>query len=298
MNPLILLSAATGSVAPPTGITIGNSYGSSPITPNSYETHGNYAYVYSSVGAATATPISYQWYISLNAGGYWFTPAGYGSPPFLPGQSSGAGLVSTDHGTVSPGGSVAIAFNGLPYTSDQINNFTPYYFKVVYSNPGGTTTSPIATKDVRAKIAGSLLSGQYSLANTNSMMIVEVNGSAPMSWEWQYAPSGGVDGNGNGITTENWVPVSTYSTYSLNYSGNNQYITTGSSTSTPFGAINYRSGYGSSYISAMYLFMETKTVASASNGSRYRCIVTNAAAQWGFQPGGQNGSFQLYGPNS
>jgi hypothetical protein len=255
--------------------------------------------VFSSLSAATPTPVTYQWSMSTNNGVSFFSPAGH--PKFLAGFSgvSGGNIVgpSTDHGTVTPGSQIYIAFNGLTYTADQQTFGTPYKFKIVYSNAGGSTTSAIATKNVLAKI-----SGQFEMSNAvpnagNNIMLLSVQGTTTISWEWQYAPSGGVDGFGNGITTENWVPVSNYSEFALNNSGNNQYKSSGSTTSTPFAAINYRSGY-SDYVSTMYLFMTSKTVPGATNGSRYRCIVTNPAAQFGFQVGGEAGGyFQLYGPS-
>ena len=285
MNPLILLSSATGSIAPPTGVTIGNSAGPSALT--STENHGNYAYVFSSLSAATPTPVTYQWYMSTDNGVSFYPPAGH--PKFLAGFSgtSGGNIVgpSTDHGTVTPGSQIYIAFNGLTYTANQQTFGTPYKFKIVYSNAGGSTTSAIATKNVAAKISGTFENSNAVPNAGNNLMIISVQGTTPISWEWQYSQNS---------TGEDWVPVSNYSEFALNNSGSNQYKSSGSTTSTPFAAINYRSGY-SDYVSIMYLFMTSKTVPGATIGSRYRLIPTNPAAQWGYNGvGGNNQWFQLY----
>ena len=287
MNPLILLSSATGSIAPPTGVTIGNSTGPSALTSTDY--HGNYAYVFSSLSAATPTPVTYQWSMSTNNGVSFFTVAGH--PKFLAGFSgvSGGNIVgpSTDHGTVTPGCQIYIAFNGLTYTADQQTSGTPYKFKIVYSNAGGSTTSAIATKNVAAIIGGTFESSNAVPNAGNNLMIVSISGTTPLSWEWQYSQNS---------TGEDWVPVNNYSEFALGSSGDNQFKSSGSTTliSNSGGALNYRSGY-SDFVSPLYLFMRSKTVASATVGSRYRLIPTNPAAQWGYNGvGGNNQWFQLY----
>ncbi len=285
MNPLILLSSATGSIAPPTGVTIGNSSGPSALT--STEQHGDYAYVFSSLSASTPTPVTYQWSMSDNAGASFFSPAGHYA--FLAGFSgvSGGNIVgpSSVSGTVTPGSQIYIAFNGLTYTADQASFFNSYKFKIVYSNAGGSTTSAIATKNVSAKISGQFENSNAVPNAGNNLMMVSVQGTTTISWEWQFSQNS---------TGEDWVPVNNYSQFALGEDGNNQYKSSGSTTSSPFAAINYRAGYNN-YVSIMYLFMRSKTVASATVGSRYRLVPSNPAAQYGYYGiGGNNQWFQLY----
>ena len=283
MNPLILLSSATGSIAPPTGVTIGNSDGPSLL--DRTETHGNYAYVFSSLSAATPTPVTYQWYMSTDNGVSFYPPAGH--PKFLAGFSgtSGGNIVgpSTDHGTVTPGSQIYIAFNGLAYTVDQDSNAKlPYKFKIVYSNAGGSTTSAIATKNVAAKISGTFENSNAVPNAGNNSMIVQLQGTLPISWQWEFSQNS---------TGEDWVPVSNYSEFALGGNGDNQQKSSGS---TALVYINYREGY-SDYVSSLYLFMRSKTVASATVGSRYRLVPSNPYAKLGYNGvGGNNQWFQLY----
>jgi hypothetical protein len=287
MNPLILLSSATGSIAPPTGVTIGNSAGPSALT--STEDHGNYAYVFSSLSATTPTPVTYQWSMSTDNGVSFFSPAGH--PKFLAGFSgvSGGNIVgpSSVSGTVTPGSQIYIAFNGLAYTADQQTFGTPYKFKIVYSNAGGSTTSAIATKNVAAKISGTFANSNAVPNAGNNVMIVTISGTTPLSWEWQYSQNS---------TGEGWVPVNNYSEFALGHSGDNQFKSSGSTTliSNSGGALNYTSGY-SDFVSPLYLFMRSQTVPGATVGSRYRLVPSNPAAQYGYYGvGGNNQWFQLY----
>lgn len=288
------MSEMTSSVSPPTGVTIGNSDGPSLL--DRTETHGNYAFVFSSLSAATPTPVTYQWYMSTNNGVSFYSPAGH--PKFLAGYSgvSGGNIVgpSTDHGTVTPGSQIYIAFNGLAYTVDQDSNAKlPYKFKIVYSNAGGSTTSAIATKNVAAIISGTFQSDNAVSNAGNNYMIVEIKGTTgtgtaiPLSWEWQFSQNS---------TGEDWVPVSNYSEFALGMSGDNQARSSGSITliSNSGGPLNYTLGY-SDFISSLYLYMRSKTVASATVGSRYRLVPSNPYAKLGYNGvGGNNQWFQLY----